>query len=507
MNLAMTLNKFLPERWQKEQKRKDSFDRQLLDMDFFCQLSYMAAISTSGLSRSEFFNIASKLPYISARYFKKVVFVAKAFNHDYAEACRIVAQATKEPEIKALLLRLSGALASGEDTSAFLERESDVFSGTYGNRYERRLESLRKWTDAYVALIMTSALVTIMAVVSMIVGNVTVPFILTLASLTIVVTIAGVWLLYRTAPREIKVHSLSCRSKEQDLARNVFRLTMPLLGVIVIALLVLKVNLGWVMLVAGAFLFPLGLISILDDRKIDNRDSEIAGFLRSLGGISQAIGATTTEAMGRLDFRSMGSLKEDVKLLHSRLLAGIDPNLCWDRFVGETGSEQVNRSVRIFWDAVSLGGEPERVGKDASKFAMQISLLREKRKLIASGFSWLAILMHAIMVALIVFIFKILNVFSELVQTIMPGDVSVESIPMVSPAGFYTGDSVELNLLHSMVIAITIVLTFANALAIYSTSGGHLYKFVFYLAITMVISGAALLFVPPIVTMMFSGIT
>ena len=47
--------------------------------------------------------------------------------------------------------------------------------------------------------------------------------------------------------------------------------------------------------------------------------------------------------------------------------------------MGETGSELVNRSVRIFWDGVTLGGEPQKVGNEASAFAMKISLLRAQR--------------------------------------------------------------------------------------------------------------------------------
>ena len=94
--------------------------------------------------------------------------------------------------------------------------------------------------------------------------------------------------------------------------------------------------------------------------------------MRSLGGVMQAIGATASEAMGRLEFRSLGSMKDNVSLLYSRILAGISLNNCWDRFVGETGSEQVNRSVRIFWDGISLGGEPQKVGTEASSFAMKV---------------------------------------------------------------------------------------------------------------------------------------
>jgi len=142
--------------------------------------------------------------------------------------------------------------------------------------------------------------------------------------------------------------------------------------------------------------------------------------------VSQATGTTITEAMGRLDLHSLGALKEDVNVLHTRLQAGVAPYLCWQRFVGETGSELINRTVRIFWDGVSLGGDPQRVGNEASTFANKIALLRAHRKLIASGFTWLTITMHAMMVTLAIFIYQVFLSFSKLVQTLMPESPSVE---------------------------------------------------------------------------------
>ncbi len=499
--------KFRAKRSKKGSKvSKGSVHREFLEMDFFCQLTYMAAIATSGIGRVGLFYRASKLPYVSARYFKKVDFVAKAFNHDYSEACRIVGEVTKEPEAKALLLRLSGALASGEDTATFLERESEVLSESYGNHYQGCLETLSKWTDAYIALVMTSAIVTVVAVVSMMIGSTTIGFIAGITATTILANIGGSWLLNRTSPKEMKTHSLPYRSREQDLARKLIWLTLPLGAVIVLYLLMMKVDLDWLMFAASVSLFPVGIIGIIDDKKIDKRDIEIAGFLRSLGGVSQAIGATATEALGRLDFRSMGSLNKNVSLLYTRLLAGINPNLCWDRFVGETGSEQVNRSVRIFWDGVTLGGEPQRVGNDASSFAMKIALLRAKRRLIANAFAWLAIVMHLVITGLVVFIHESLNTFSGFVESMMSEQAAMETMPTaISGFGIFSSSSVEQQLLYSMVVVTIIVLTFANAFAIYSTCGGHIFKLSFYLAVTTAISGASLVFIPPMVRMMYAA--
>lgn len=490
---------------KKEGEEPVKLNKEILDMDFFSQLSYMAAISTSGISRSGLFQYAAKLPYVSARYFKKADFVAKAFNHDYAEACRIVGEASKELEVKAVLLRFSGALASGEEIDKFLERESKVFGDSYGNNYEGRLEVLRKWTDAYIALIMTSAVVTVMAVVTMIIGSITLPMIVGLSSVTIMVTIAGVWLIYNQSPKETRVHSLPVRSKEQELTRNFARILLPAGGVVVLALVIMKVNLGYAMLAAAAFLLPLGVIALINDQKVNKKDTEIAGFLRSLGSVSQAIRATVSEGMGRLDFRSMGSLRDNAELLYTRLLAGINPNSCWRRFVGETGSEQVNRSVRIFWDGVMLGGEPERVGNEASNFAMKIAYLRSQRRLIANGLTWLALVMHAVLTIVVVFIDQTLETFSTLIKAVGPQSTDLSSVPGISNFGIYAGGSMELSLLHFMVIIIVLVLTFANAFAIHATDGGHLYKLAFYLALTLALSGAALVLVPPVVNMLLVG--
>lgn len=488
----------------KNEKSKP-IKREILDMDFFSLLSYMAAISTSGISRTGLFQHASKLPYISSRYFKKADFVAKAFNHDYAEACRIVGEATKETEVKAVLLRLSGALASGEVLDKFLAREAKVFGETYSSNYAGRLEVLRKWTDAYIALIMTAAVVTVMAVVTMIIGNITISMILALCSLTILVTIGGVWLIANQAPKEIRIHTLPVRSKEQELARNISRIILPLGFIVTVAVIFIKEDLGWAMLSASAFLFPIGIIGLIDDGKIYKRDTEIAGFLRSLGGVSQAIRTTVSEAMGRLDFRSMGTLRENVDMLYTRILAGINPHKCWHRFVCESGSEQVNRSVRIFWDGVTLGGEPEKVGNEASAFAMQIAHLREQRKLISSGLLWLALAMHAVLTVVVVFIDQTIVTFVSLVNTVTPEGNGAQIVPGMDSFGIFGSGSLEMNMLHFMVMVIVFVLTIANAVAIHATDGGHIYKLAFYMAITLAFSGLALVFVPPVVNMMLMG--
>ncbi|MCX6013833.1 MAG: hypothetical protein NTV30_10645 [Chloroflexi bacterium] len=479
-------------------KNKWTADKQKLQVDLFCQLIYMAGIATSGISRSGLFTYAAQLPYVSACYFKRINVVAKAFNHDYSEACRIVGETTEDAEVKSLLLRFSGALASGEDMANFLEREAVVSSQTYGNFYERSLESLKKWADAYTAIIMTSAIVCVMAVVSMIIGNITISAIIGMCVLTVVVSLAGTWLIYKSAPKETRTHSLKIRSREQYTASFLFRYILPF-GIFLAFLMIIRGSLGMSMIIMSMFLFPLGFISVIDDNKIFKRDSDIAGLLRSVGGISQAINATISESLGRIDFRSLGSIKKDVNLLYIRLQAGINSRLCWDRFAAETGSELISRSTRIFLDSIFIGGEPERVGNEVSSFAMKIVLLRAKRRMIDTGHLWLTTIMHFVLCSLVVFVYQIMVSFSALIEKVVPVG-GFNDLPVAIPTfGVYGTDSPEMQLLNFMVISIVVVLAFANAFSIYFASGGHIYKLAFYLSITMALSGLSLLIVPSLV--------
>jgi flagellar protein FlaJ len=186
-------------------------------------------------------------------------------------------------------------------------------------------------------------------------------------------------------------------------------------------------------------------------------------------------------------------------------MAGIKPDRCWKQFVGESGSEQVNRSVRIFWDGVSLGGDPEKVGNEASAYAMKIAYLRSQRRLIASGLTWLAFAMHTVLAVVVVFIDQTLVTFSQLVKQTMPDGNVGTMVPGMSNLGIYAGNAREMNMLHFMVIIIIMVLTGANATAVYATDGGHINKLAFYLALTMILSGLALIFVPPVVNYLLVG--
>ena len=493
--------------WKFWQRRngKGSIDKALLGFDLFSHLSYMSAIATSGVSRGVVFEEAAKLPYTSSRYFGDVHILSTRLNYDYAEACRLKGEVTREEDVKSLLLRLSSSLAAGEEEHNFLTREAQTQAETYGNEYERQIESTKKWTDSYVALIVSAALIIIIAVVSMMLYQVGLVFLFGLAGTTVAVTVAGSWIIWKSVPKETKTHSLPERSREQRLARRALKILLPL-GLIVGALsFLMGLGLGWAMILVAVLVLPVGLVMSRDDKKINKRDSDIASFLRALGAVTKTTGTTVTEALGRIDIRSTGSLAPDVKRLHVRLTSGIEPDLCWRRFVAETGSELIDRTVRIFWDGINKGGDPDEVGARASFFATKIAQLRAKRQMVSSTFGWLSMPMHAALVVLLVFIVNVMELFGQAIQSIQPASGSDSEIPL-SVGTFGSVGSADLAILNHLVMLVIVVLTASNGFAVHAAAGGHGYKLFYHVGLMMIIAGGALLIVPRLADGIFGSI-
>ena len=86
----------------------------------------------------------------------------------------------------------------------------------YGKKYERDMESLRKWTDAYVALMVSTTLIVVISLVSMMIYPVGPIAIVGLAFIVMLVTAAGGWIIFTVAPHEVKTHRLARRSAEQQ---------------------------------------------------------------------------------------------------------------------------------------------------------------------------------------------------------------------------------------------------------------------------------------------------
>ena len=471
--------------------------------DLFYQATYMSAVAAAGVSRREIFDLVSRLPCASSHYFRKVHLLANGLGYDYATACRMVGESAKEQAMKSLLLRVATALSSGEMTPAYLAREAQIQAETYGNEYERDVESMAKWTDAYAALTVSVTLVIVINLISTMIHEMSSATIFATALGALLMGSSGAWIVARSSPKELMALPPPAGSKPHLLSGKLLVILLCLALVVSMVLGVwLRMNLGVVFLAASALMFPIGFTSMLGDRQLVKKEEEVSSFLRTLGGTATTLQTTLTEATTRLDLRSFMALRPDINLLRMRLMAFVDFGVCWKQFIAEAGSRMIGQAAGIFYDSTNMGGDPEREGFVCSLFATKIYMLRAKREAASATFVWLSVVMHMVVVALIVFIMEIVVAFQNLLSSL-----GVSAMAGQLPLPMFAFGESQIGPLYLMIRITALVLSLNTALAIKSAAGGHRNSFFGYFAILLAIAGVSLAFGPRVVATVFSGVT
>ena len=492
--------------------KRPNVDKKQLAFDLFTHISYMASMATAKASRDVMFNYAATLNLSSTAYFLDINTLVNRLKYDYSEACRAIADRTKDHDVSALLLRMSGSLSSGEDEEEFLTREAAVMAELYRATYETNIESLRKWTDAYSAMVVSAGLIVVVSIISMMIWSLGPGMILMTGTVTMTVAIIGSWTIYLSAPKESYTRTSGLSSPNQLVALNLFKYLVPagfILGMGAAAATGGQLGIGFIIL--GASLLPSGFIMNRDAKRLMTVDADVATATRMLGGVTDAIGTTVSDALGKVDRRSLGSLEPYFRRLEVRVRSGITPDRCWDHLVKESGSELMERTINIFWDALTIGGNPLVTGKTAAFFSAEIALLREKRQLVAQTFGYLTIPLHAAMVGLLIFIVNVMQLFAESMlsdtDSVDPNSSGAPIPDIAGSSGFNTFASVNFEFLNVIITMVVVVFTIANAVAPWAASGGHRMRAGYQLGVMMVVSGICMTVIPPVSAMIFTTIS
>jgi flagellar protein FlaJ len=483
---------------------------QAMMLDLLNILTYLSSIATANISRNRIFEIASQQDGITAKSLKKVYLLTRNYGYDYATACRVAAEEAHHPALKDFLIRLSNAFGTGEDEEKFLRGETERMVEVYTNKYLSDVESLKKWTDGYAALLVSVVLIIAVFLISSMLFKMGDIYLMSLlaGALFCFVTFFGVYVIYRVAPYEIMMHSLEIKSEEQELARRMSRVILPALGTTVLILVVIGVEPWIIFLVLAALLAPIGVVGMRDWKKVEKRDFDLSTFLKSLGTIAGTAVATLGVSLEHLDKKSVASLEEPVNRLQKRLMSGINQKICWRYFVGETGSELINKFTNVFLDAIDLGGNATKIGEVTARSSLGIAILRAKRRLVSSGFINLVIPLHATMCGVLIFIYRIMFSFNNSIARMMEEhSAEIGGAAEQMPAGisyFNIGGGVDLAFIAKYVTIIVLVLTIANVLASKFAVGGSNYMLCFYASILFFVSAIVLFTVPLFADRIFS---
>ena len=483
----------------QKQEDKNSF-KAVSAFDMFYQLTYMSAMAASGISRAKTFEIAAKSDSKAAIYFEAINRLVKEFRFDYPEASRRIAMQAKSENVKSFLMRLADAMRSGEPLAEFLAREAEVQGVEYQNEYERNLEAMKQWTNAFSSISISVSLIIIIQVISSMIYSMDVTVMGGLVFTGVTLAGFGAWIINRSAPRETMTVNPAIGSAAQQRVLQLFRIAVPVALMIALVLLLLGTPIGIIFILLAVVLAPIGIMAARSDGNVIKKDIEFSTFLRSLGGTATASGATVKQALTRIDLSSFIYLNEDIERLSARLQAAVDPEICWRKFGHESGSRLISDVANIFYSGIRIGGDPERVGYLCSLFTARTTQLRAKRRLIGGTFTGLTTVMQGVVAGLMVFVLSIVQNFAIMVASLMPQqpEDALNSQPRMSlgMAEFSPGD---LQFLANVTLAMVILLALVSASAIIFTNGGSRIKLSLYLALTIVVSGVCYLVVPPMV--------
>ncbi|NDJ86930.1 MAG: archaellar assembly protein FlaJ [Chloroflexi bacterium] len=467
--------------------------------DLFYQLTYMSAMAAAGITRSKTFELAAQSSSPASTYFVAINTLVDEFRYDYPEACRRIGLNAKSSNMRSFLLRLSDALRSGEPLADFLAREARVQGEDYENHYERNLESMKQWSNAFSSIVISVALIVIIQVISSMIYSMDVSVMTGLVTTGLIMAGFGAWIIWRSSPQEVMIVPPNQGSAEQRRAMQLFRLLVPLTAISGMILNSVGLELGWLLVWVAVLILPIGIVAMLSDQKTTKKDEEFSTFLRSTGGTATSSGTTLREALTKIDLSSFPTLEPDVVRLSTRLDARIDPDICWHKFGIESGSKLISEVVSIFYSAIKIGGDPERVGYLCSLFTSKTSQLRAKRRLTAGTFSGLTTVMQGVVAGIMVFVLSIVENFAELVKHLMPTDGAAANGQASLNLGMANFTDAELEFLTMITVTMVLMLAIVSAAAIILGDGGYKLKGIFYLSLTVFISGMSFILVPPMV--------
>ena len=399
----------------KQGAQKVSSDSTAISFDLYSNLTYMAALSVGDPSRDLLMSKVLEQDFKMGIFFRQIYLMTKRMGFEYSRAFRLVARKAGAVSVKNLLLRFAGAINSGVSEVDFLLEEAKVEAEEYNSTYLRSLETLAKWADAYAALLVAVTLVVVVAMISTMLSQLGSTFLLMLTFSMVFVTAFGVYIVWRTAPSEEIIYQNRRGPKLRRMAKRLLVIGGPT-GFVVGLFLSLSYGLPVLLIMIGLGLLPSGVFAYMDNGKVAKIDREASSFIRSLGNVTASLGSSISIALGKIDRRALDTLEPLIRRLQIRLNRSIDPTKSWDAFRDEAGSALLNSSTRMFVDGVNVGGAPDEVGAIASKYAMEVALLRDRRNVSAVPFAVLTIPLHFAMTALMVFILEIMKTFNTVIS-------------------------------------------------------------------------------------------
>ena len=391
-------------------------------------------------------------------------------------------------------LKMAQIISVGTSLKDFLRLEFERLKMSLESEYERRINKMKTFVDAYSAMLSAISFISLAMLITSLVFAPRPPQDLMLMAIFLVVSLqtATTLLVNANAPYDRIPHQMEGRPAELKRAELLNKTALLSSLALLVASLVLASlsylaeielgdNLYLFLSLSGVPSFLAGVIGRKCVKEVKRREEYFPIFIKTFGEAASVVGISPLEVVRTIIYNDFGTLNKLVKRFYKRLKMGIDKKVAWRFFEAESGSSLIARGIEVYEAATEVGGDPKEVSNRISDFSLLILLLRRKREQIAGYAKGLLIPLHAATVGVFSLLRALLAVFMKLSSLVSPYLNLIAFVPM---------SLVDLYLL--IVISSLII---GTSLTLYFIDGESPFSLSYYSGVLLLITGAVFLLV------------
>ncbi|MDH5811803.1 MAG: hypothetical protein QE160_06015 [Candidatus Verstraetearchaeota archaeon] len=443
-------------------------------MPFF--LMHMLVCAYADISSLELVKTAADTKFMSITSLMKKVSVLVEMGIDLPRSIEITRKDARLPYLRDFLQRLAQVARIGEDVIVFLNKEYSTFMIMYSSECERANIRLKRFTEAYSAILSSAALIVLIMIFSGMFWGGGISLVSGTVPGVIMIYLIFALIFYFSSPL---IKLISRQEKTDALAQYLKLEKTALRGTMILYLLTLSLLiLGFVPRNLGIMLcmfsgLPALMVGYVGRRRlkiIENLDERFPEFVTILSTSLATMGTSIIQSfrdISRLDF---GKLSPYIKRMAARLELGIDKNLSWTSFKKETSSELIRLHVDAFARANYYGAPAKIIGPIITNSAIFLLTLRKRVEETAALMKGIVIPMVPILCAIMGLVMAIVETFSEMF-------IRFQSV------GIYTlfAEAISVTAISPYIYSVICALSIVNAFIIHEVSGEQEFSFCFYL--------------------------
>jgi flagellar protein FlaJ len=422
-----------------------------------------------------------------SRIFGRAVLLAREWGYNLSDALSYLAKEIRDKAFREVVQRLAATIRLGASIEEFLSSEYDTLFSEYIYHYQRMMNNLRVLLGVYVAVMAALVFaVSSFTLLGFFFGGSSKLLVQAYVASLMVVTGLGASIILLLPREYFDVRGREAR--ENSMVRLIDRsaVTGLLAGLVVAGLYIHRVgmnprSLGLAMVIVGSTILPAGVLVTRYESFIHDIDVFFPVFIRSMGSFLATI-PSLKHAVSQVLRADLGRLTRLIERFYARILNEVPPQIAWKRFSIESGSELVRRGTRIFQDVVEYGGDTTMAGRMISDHNNSLLGLRRLRGQVSSNFISTAIVIHATVIAISIFIAGLVSYFNSVLKTMM-GQLTPEA------AEYFFLSPVNMEFIDKSIYVFSSALTIINAYLIALVRPYSLRAYWLYQAVILISSG------------------